>query len=94
MRLPCLGYVRDIAEKWLDWNKLGPIVAQYRAMIEKEIEADTRKLESYEDFLAATSPEPAPANAEPGQRRPRSLRDFVEKRRQYLISYTDPKQSK
>jgi hypothetical protein len=50
-----LANVRTIAEKWLDWRQLGPLVADYRALVEKEVEADTRKLSSYaafEDALA------------------------------------------
>ena len=39
-----LDHVRTIAEEWLDWNRLGPVVARYRALIEKEVEHDTRKL--------------------------------------------------
>ena len=39
-----LANVRKIAEESLDWKKLGPVVAQYRKLIEKEVEADTRKL--------------------------------------------------
>ena len=33
LRARYLGYVRDIAEKWLDWNRLGPVVEQYREVI-------------------------------------------------------------
>src|SRR6266446_472746 len=36
LRTRYLGYMRDIAEKWLDWKKLGPVVEQYRSLIEEE----------------------------------------------------------
>src|SRR5207248_11760823 len=62
-----LHHVRTIAEKSLDWKNLGPVVAQYRALIEKEVEADTRQLDSFEDFTKFTADTP-PA-AEPGGRR-------------------------
>ena len=39
--------MRTIAEKSLDWKKLGPVVADFRKQIEKEVEADTRKLDSF-----------------------------------------------
>ena len=39
-----------LLRKWLDWNKLGPIAEQYHKLIEADVKADTRKLESYEDF--------------------------------------------
>jgi spore coat protein CotH len=47
LRKRYLNNVRRIAEEWLDWNKLGPLVAQYRALIEKEVEADTRKIGTF-----------------------------------------------
>ena len=47
-----LGYVRDIATKWLDWNQLGPIATKYQALIAADVKADTRKLESFEEFEA------------------------------------------
>ena len=50
LRARYLAHVRTIAEEWLDWKKLGPVVAQYRALIEKEVEADTRKLTSLAAF--------------------------------------------
>src|SRR5207248_9497621 len=67
LRTKYLQNVRTIAEKSLDWKNLGPVVAQYRALIEKEVEADTRKLDSFEDFTKFTADTP-PA-AEPGGRR-------------------------
>src|SRR5205814_3389790 len=50
-----LQHVRTIAEKSLDWKKLGPVVAQYRSLIEKEVEADTRKLYSLAEFKRLTA---------------------------------------
>src|SRR5439155_758338 len=50
LRARYLAYVRDIAEKWLDWNKLGPIAQQYHALIAEHVKADTRKLDPTEDF--------------------------------------------
>jgi hypothetical protein len=89
-----LQNVRAIAEQ-LNWSRLGPVVAQFRAMIEKEIQADTRKLESYEDFLETTSPvAPQQQNPPPrGQRKPMSLRAFADQRRNYLLNYTPKKAS-
>ncbi len=50
-----LAHVRAIAEKWLDWNTLGPMVARYRELIEPEIAADTRKLSSLAAFERAVA---------------------------------------
>ena len=90
LRARYLAHVRTIAEEALDWKKLGPVVAQYRALIEKEIEADTRKLTSLAAFQKATADLPV-ENAEPaetGRRRGgMSLREFADQRRAYLLGY-------
>lgn len=92
-----LGYVREIAEKSLDWKNLGPIVAGYRELIEEDVKADTKKLSSLEAFQAATADEPAAANAAPapGRGRPSmSLRAFADARRKYLLEHTTAPGSK
>ena len=67
-----LDHVRTIAEDWLDWNKLKPVVDQYRSLIEKEVEADTRKLTSFAAFqksvgdVAQNQGGTAARTAEPG----------------------------
>lgn len=76
-----LENVRTIAENSLDWKKIGPVVAGYRALLHKELEADTRKLSSTEEFLTAT------ADSTEGD----SLRSFIEQRRAYLLEATRPK---
>jgi Ca2+-binding EF-hand superfamily protein len=81
-----LKYVRIIAEEQLDWKKLGPVVAQYRALIEKEVEADTRKLYSLAAFKAAVA-DTVEAKAGPGRGVETSLREFADKRRRYLLNY-------
>ena len=55
LREKYLGYVRDIAAKWLDWNTLGPITEQRKALIDAAVKADTRKLYSYDAFLSGVS---------------------------------------
>jgi spore coat protein CotH len=44
LRKKYLENVRTIAEKSLDWNKLGTVVAGYRDLLDEEVKADTRKL--------------------------------------------------
>ena len=73
LRARYLGYVRDIATKWLDWNRLGPLAARYQALIAAEVEADTRRLDAYEEF---------PADIAGTQS---DFRGFVERRRRYLL---------
>lgn len=88
-----LGYVREIAQKNLDWTILGPIVAARRAVIEDAISADTRKLSSADAFRRATSSDATAADsAGARQRGSMSLRGFADKRRAYLLSYT-PKEA-
>jgi spore coat protein CotH len=55
LREKYLGYVRDIATKWMDWKNLGPVVDQYQKLIDADVKADTKKLDSYESFLASTT---------------------------------------
>ena len=97
LRTRYLQHVHTIAEKSLDWKTLGPVVAQYRSLIEKEIEADTRKLSSFAGFQKATADsvaknEKAPADAEPPRRfgpphNELSLRAFADQRREFLLKH-------
>ena len=64
-----LGYVRDIATKWLDSEMLGSRVARYQELIREYVVADTRKLESFEDFLTG----------------PELFRAFADQRRAFLL---------
>jgi hypothetical protein len=50
LRARYLAHVRTIAEEWLDWKALGPVIAEYQALIDAEVKADTKKLYSYEAF--------------------------------------------
>ena len=71
-----MAYVRDIAERWLDWQKLGPLAKRYQAVIADEVKLDTRKLYSTEAFETGL---------ESGEG---SLRRFVEQRREFLLKVT------
>ncbi len=74
LRTKYLGYVRQIAEKWLDWNRLGPIAERYQALIVKEVKDDPRKLDAFTEF-----PIDMPGGGD--------LRSFIERRRTYLMNY-------
>ena len=86
LRAKYLANVRTIAEKSLDWKNLGPVVAQYRKLIEKEVEADTRKLDSFEAFLRTTADD---ATAGGGRGFEFALRTFADQRRKYLLGYKE-----
>jgi hypothetical protein len=79
LRARYLSYVRDIAERWLDWNKLEPMLKGYQALIAEDVKADTRKLYSAEAFSTALM----------GSEQ--SLQSFIKKRREFLLSVTAPK---
>ncbi|MCC7044589.1 MAG: hypothetical protein IT183_12050 [Acidobacteria bacterium] len=44
---PTDGRLHDVATTWLDWNRIGPLVAQYQ-LIAPYVEADTEKLYCFE----------------------------------------------
>jgi hypothetical protein len=83
-----------MAEKWLDWNKLGPLAEQYHALIAEDVKADTRKIYSTETFLRSlvkSAESAASAGASDGEGK--SLRDFVEKRRSFLLNHAEIKKA-
>ncbi|MBA4186730.1 MAG: spore coat protein CotH [Planctomycetaceae bacterium] len=92
-----LECVRTIAAESLDWKKLGPVVADYRKLIEKEVEADTRKLDSFEAFKRMTDDVPPGSTTAPagggGFRGPMGMnvRAFAEQRQKYLLNYQPAK---
>lgn len=73
LRARYLGYVREIADQWLDWNTLNPLVTQWQSLIAEDVALDTRKLFSTEAFATGT------------RGTDESLQSFVEKRREYLL---------
>lgn len=78
LRAKYLGYVRELADRWLDWERLGPIARSYHDLIAADVKRDTRKLESTEDFLASLDEDP------------KSLKTFADQRRAYLLEQTKP----
>jgi hypothetical protein len=92
LRAKYLANVKKIASESLDWQKLGPVVRQLRALIEKDVEADTRKLDSFDAFKRLTddtAPAAGGAGGRPGGGM--NLRAFAEQRSKYLLAYTEPK---
>jgi hypothetical protein len=100
LRAKYLANVKKIAQDSLDWKKLGPVVSQYRKLIEKEVDLDTRKLSSFEAFQRATDDNatggapggpggPGGFGRGPGQGM--NLRSFAEQRQRYLLSHAEVK---
>lgn len=88
-----LAKVKTIAGDGLDWAKLGPVVAGYRELAAKEIEADTRKLSGDAEFEKLTADEPAGSEEEAAPRGfghgGMPIRSFADQRRAYLLSYEE-----
>jgi hypothetical protein len=78
-----LRYVADIAEKWLDWNRLGPIVDRYQKLIAGDVGRDTRKHDTVEAFEAGIHgiPNQPPAAS--------TLKGFAELRRAALLAHPE-----
>ncbi len=72
LRARYLAHVKQIAEQWLDWKTVEPLVRQYQGVIADEMKVDTRKLYGYDAFVASAS--------ESG-----SLKSFVDRRRAFLL---------
>ncbi|MBN1973663.1 MAG: CotH kinase family protein [Sedimentisphaerales bacterium] len=100
-----LGYIRDISENWLDWNKIEPLVKQYQTLIAADIEKDTRKTTTTAAFYSgidSSGQNNSVYNSFSGGRGGRggpgggasiSLKSFFEQRRSYLLSQTQVSQA-
>lgn len=64
-------YVKQIANRWLDWNFVGPIAQKHQALISDDVRKDTRKLDTFEAFEAGLA----------------NLKTFVDRRRQFLLDW-------
>jgi hypothetical protein len=73
LRQRYLGYVRDIATKWMDWNALLPIVKASHSLIAADVKSDTKKLYDYPGFQAGIAAEGNPVKA------------FMDARRGFLL---------
>ena len=73
LRAKYLGYVREIADKWLDWRTLEPLVRQYQSVIAADVKADTRKLYPTAQFTTGVDQGPT------------SLKAFADGRRAFLL---------
>ena len=68
-----LGYVRQIAEKSMDWTTVAPFIERSHALIAADVRTDTRKLYDTAGFEAVLAPT---GNA---------LKSFFESRRAFLL---------
>ena len=84
--------MRDLADKWLDWDRLGPIARQHQALIRETLKADTRKLTSFEDFeMNLTETARGGGGLGPGGGGGIiGIKEFADQRRAYLLKVTAP----
>ena len=75
LREKYLGYVRDIATNWLDWNAVRPMLEASHRLIAADVSADTRKLYDMPGFDAGIA-----ATGNP-------LKAFLDARRAFLLAY-------
>jgi hypothetical protein len=84
LRTRYLRYVGEIADKWLDWQRLGPLVERYQKLIADDVARDTRKLDSTEAFATGVygtaDGTPPPAT---------TIKGFADGRRAALLSHPD-----
>lgn len=64
-----LEIMLDVAERWLDWDTLGPLAQQYHDLIGADMAVDTRALSTYAQFQTALN----------------TIQSFVEARQAYLL---------
>ncbi|MBN2684543.1 MAG: CotH kinase family protein [Pontiellaceae bacterium] len=81
LRTRYLQYVKEIAEKWLNPEVLGPMISKYDKLIDAEVKKDTRKLESYEAYREQVDLDPAGDG----------LLGFAAKRRAFLLEHAEIK---
>ena len=76
-----MANLREIA-LLMDWENIGPRVAQYRALIQTEVELDTRKLFTTKQFKDATG-QGVP------QKDATTLRAFMDGRSKFLLKHPE-----
>jgi hypothetical protein len=86
LRKRYLGYVREIADKWLKWDKIGPLARQFQSLIAEDVKADTHKISTTDGFLKGLTEDTRPviSGRFGGVSVSISLKRFVEERARYL----------
>jgi hypothetical protein len=90
LRARYLEHIRDIAENWLDWERIEPLAERYQALIGEVVADDTHKLYSTEDFTRGVAGSSSGAGfGGPGAPPASSLKSFFERRQAYLLRWLD-----
>jgi hypothetical protein len=91
LRARYLAYVREVADRWLDWKQLGPLAHSYQSVIAADIATDRHKLYSTEAFTRSVADDDL-IEGQGGPIAPptMSLKTFAEQRRAYLLRVIPP----
>ena len=79
-------HLKTITEEWIDWGKIGPLVAGYSELISDEIEKDVRKHSSFDAFRKGQV-----ENSSDGRRTKLGLKPFTIGRHEFLLNHPDVK---
>ena len=93
LRARYLAHIRTIADKWLDWDLLQPIIAEYQSLVDAEVKADNKKLYAYEAFATSQTKDQGGGEGSGrggrGRRATPSFKRFVEERAEYLFNHPE-----
>jgi hypothetical protein len=81
-----LAHLRTMLEEF-DWNELETVLYGYRDLIDAEVQADTKKIYSYQMFLDNFDTTVNLGGGGPGGGSVIGLKEFVEQRRSYLLGH-------
>lgn len=90
LRTRYLQYIKEMTTTWLNWDRLGPMARRYHALIDADVQRDTRKLESYEHFKAMLE-EDRELMWTRGPVLRIGLKNFVDQRRAFLLNHPEIK---
>ena len=76
-----IAHVRTVTDEWLDWEVLEPVINEYHALIDTEVQKDDKKLYNYQDFEVS-------ADGDRGGPTP-SFKRFVTQRRENLLNHPE-----
>ena len=77
-------HLKTITEEWISWDKIGPVVNQYAALIREEVKKDVRKHSSYEAFEKGLV-----ESISDGRRTKLGLKPFSIGRREFLLNHPE-----
>ena len=76
-----IAHVRTVVDEWLDWEVLEPVIKEYHAIIDSEVQKDDKKLYDYSRFEESV-------DGDGGGRTP-SFKRYVTQRREILLNHSE-----